>query len=97
MITQGPWAYMKGHGLLVTVREDGSVPLNSKIVAAIQDVSEDNARLIEAAPKLLTALIAAETALLLAHPDHRKVGWPVGNALAHIQAAIAKVREGEKW
>lgn len=54
---------------------------------------EANARLIAAAPELLEALEAAETALIKDMEDPEGFNWEQSGLLPKIRAAIAKARQ----
>lgn len=83
--TPGPWiAGAGGTGRLVETK-DGSIAIAMLNLAAPEDVATANARLITAAPDLLSALVSLEQAYANRHsPQHRAA------CLIEARAVIAK-------
>jgi hypothetical protein len=87
--TPGPWAWFLGD--LVTVKADGSIPLNTKVILAADDyrveVSDQNSRLIAAAPDLLA---------VLKRLSKRPADYFSADDWQDIEAAIGKATGGDE-
>lgn len=85
--TPGEWAAIEWrcHAKTTVVVEDASVVTGKRVIADVE-TSEDDARLIAAAPELLEALQSAEMALI----GYIHQNDITRNALQKIRAAVTK-------
>jgi hypothetical protein len=85
------WQYLEGQQMIVTANADGTVPINSRVVAKLADASPDVIALIIEAPQMLGALRAVRnlTSPPVGRVEAMRIYQLASAAVARVVAAMA--------